>query len=240
MQNYLDLHRHAAVRYELLNHSDIALRLAVAQIIAGSDLWTVHADPQKANSDAIRESLATNKGEEKFADGRQIIRELLGWSEDIADTIIPVKNDWNRQIDIHEIFAKLIELEDEDVRRILTFVVAEALPCGSVMVEVLGNMLSVDMADHLRVDEVFLNLHRDKEAINAMLKQVGGKATADAHIASTAKVQKKIISDYLGGTRKGAKKDWQPRYMDFPMRGYTNRNGIVAIENWNSVKKQFA
>ena len=33
MQNYLDLHRHAAVRTELLGHQGIALRLAVAQII---------------------------------------------------------------------------------------------------------------------------------------------------------------------------------------------------------------
>ncbi len=221
MQNYLDLHRHSAVRTELIGHGDIALRLAVAQIIAGSSLWTIHADPQKANNDSIAESLATNKAEDKFAEERQAVRELLGWSDDVTDTIVPAKNDWQRQNDLHEILAKLIELDDATVTRILTFTVAESLPAGSTTVEVLGNLLSIDMADHWKVDDTFLDLHRDKEAINAMLKHIGGKRVADGNISATAKVQKKIIADYLDGTRQPQKKDWQPRYMDFPMRAYS-------------------
>lgn len=47
MQNYLALHRHSAVRTELLGQGGIALRLAVAQMIAGTSLWSVQADPQK-------------------------------------------------------------------------------------------------------------------------------------------------------------------------------------------------
>ena len=61
MQNYLTLHRHSAVRTELLNHPDIALRLSVAQTIASSYLWDIKADSQKADTAAIEESLATNK-----------------------------------------------------------------------------------------------------------------------------------------------------------------------------------
>lgn len=239
MQNYLDLHRHSVVRTELLSQNDIALRLAVAQIIAGSSLWTIHADPQKANTDAIAESLATNKAEDKFAEERQKVRELLDWSDDVADTIVPAKNDWQRQNDIHEMFAKLIELDDATVTRILTFVVAESLPAGSTIVETLGNLLSVEMGEYWQVDTAFLDLHRDKEAINAMLKHIGGKRVADGNISATAKVQKKIIADYLDGTRQPQKKDWQPRYMDFPMCAYTKRGGIPAIENWNSAKKHY-
>ncbi|MCP4183456.1 MAG: hypothetical protein GY761_09075 [Hyphomicrobiales bacterium] len=104
--------------------------------------------------------------------------------------------------------------------------------------------MSVDMADHWQIDETFLNLHRDKEAINTMLKHIGGKHVADGNISATAKVQKKIIVDFLDGTRKGGKKanngNWQPRYMDFPMRAYTKRGGIEQIENWKAVKKQYA
>ena len=244
MQNYLDLHRHSAVRSELLNHEDIALRLAVAQMIAGSDLWTIHADPQKTNTESIQESVATNKAEAKFAKERQAVRELLGWSGDEDATIVSTKNDWQRQNDIHQIFAKLIELDDAAVTRILTFIVAETLANGSAMVEVLGNILSVDMADHWQVDGTFLDLARDKEAINAMLKHIGGKRVADGNISATAKVQKKIITDYLDGNREGGKKtnngNWQPRYMDFPMRAYTNRGGIEAVDNWKAVKKYFA
>ncbi len=240
MQNYLDLHRHSAVRSELLNHGDIALRLAVAQMIAGSELWTVYADAQKASTDAIRDSLATNKAEDKFGDERQVVRDLLGWSIDTSDTITPAKNDWQRRDDVHEIFAKLIELDDGNITRILTFIVAETLANGSAMVEVLGNMLSVDMAESWQVDETFLDLARDKEAINAMLKHIGGKRVADGNISATAKVQKKIIADYLDGTRQPHKADWQPRYMDFPMRSYTKRGGIEAVDNWKAVKKHFA
>ncbi len=245
MQNYLDLHRHSSVRAELLNHQGIALRLAVAQVIAGSDLWQIYADPQKANSDVIKQSLTTNKAEDKFGIERDIIYKLLASLVDGGETIVPAKKDWQRHNDLYSIFAKLIELEDKDVTRIMTFVVAETLPCGSATVEVLGNLLSVETTDDWQVDRVFFDLLRDKEAINTILKQVGGKATADAHISSTAKVQKQIIRDYLNGTRKGGKKDcghvqWHPRYMDFPMRSYTKRGGLSAINNWNSVKKNFA
>ncbi|MEM9146198.1 MAG: ParB/RepB/Spo0J family partition protein [Pseudomonadota bacterium] len=48
MQRYLDLHRHAGVRLDLLTQPGLALRLAVAQTIAGSKLWTVEAEAQKA------------------------------------------------------------------------------------------------------------------------------------------------------------------------------------------------
>ena len=244
MQNYLELHRHAAVRSKLLNHAGIALRLAVAQMIAGSDHWSIHADPQKANNDAIADSLATNKAEDKFAVERQAVRDLLGGQEDESATIVPDKNDWQRHIDLPEFFAKLMKLDDEAITRILSFVVAETLSAGSVLVEILGNILSVDISESWSPDQTFLDLHRDKEAINTMLKHIGGKPVADGNISATAKVQKKIIADYLDGTRqsptKEGGKNWQPHYMGFPMRAYTKRGGINAIDQWKSVKKHFA
>ncbi len=240
MQNYLELHRHSAVRKELLNHSNIALRLAVAQIIAGSDLWAIHADPQKANSDAIAESLATNKAESAFSEERTKIRALLGIGRASDDTLVYRKDDWGKSHDVHQIFAKLITLSDDEVTNILTFVVAETLPAGSAMVEALGKLLSVDMADHWQPDQVFLDLLRDKEAINACLKHIGGKHVADGNISATAKVQKKIIADYLDGTRQPQKQHWQPRYMAFPFSAYTKREGIAAIAQWKAVKKRYA
>jgi ParB family chromosome partitioning protein len=48
-ENYLALHRHAIVRAELLSRPGIALRLAVAHIIAGSPLWSVRPEPQRAD-----------------------------------------------------------------------------------------------------------------------------------------------------------------------------------------------
>ncbi len=96
------------------------------------------------------------------------------------------------------------------------------------------------MAQHRSPDETFFDLMRDKQVVGAMLREVGGKATADAHVASTAKVQKKIVRDYLNGTRDGGKEGWQPRYMEFPMRAYTKRGGIPAMDTWNTVKHHHA
>lgn len=175
MQNYLDLHRHAAVRQKLLGANGVALRLAVAQIIAGSKLWEIKADPQKASTEAIAASLQTNKAEIPFSEERKKVRELLGLRGKNDLTIIPTKSEWNRSNDLYAIFGRLLELSDEEVTRILSFVVAETLPCGSALVEVLGKSLDVDLADFWQPDQTFFDLLRDKSALNAILKQLGGK-----------------------------------------------------------------
>lgn len=240
MQNYLDLHRHAAVRSELLNHQDVALRLALAQMIAGSDLWVVQSDPQKANTDAIKESLTANKAEDVFAQERAHVCSLLEMDHSAEVTLVYRKDDWGKCHDLHAIFAKLKSLSDDDVMRILTFVTAETLPCGSEMVEGLGAQLNVNMAESWQPDEVFFDLLRDKEAINGIVKELAGKASADAHISATAKVQKKIIQDCLNGTRTSKQANWQPRYIGFPCKAYAKRGGIDAIARWKRVKKHYA
>ncbi len=240
MQNYLDLHRHASVRTAVLSDQGVALRLAVAQMIAGSDLWSVQADPQKAASEAIAASLGGNKSEAAFAEERQAVLALLGFDSDAEDSVALRKGDWQNSRDPHVIFVKLATLEDSEVSRILTFVVAETLTCGSAMVEALGSHLNVDLTKDWHPDQAFFDLLRDKETINAMLKEVSGKVTADANITSTAKVQKKIIQDYLDGTRKGGKADWRPRYAAFPMKAYTKRGGLSAIVSWKAVKAHYA
>lgn len=243
MQNYLGLHRHCAVRSELLKNPDIALRLGIAQVIAGSPLWDVSAEPQKANSEAIKQSVSSNGWNVAFDKTRHDIESQLGMEkskdEDEAPTLVPRKSDWQRRVDVGDIFAALTKLDNKDVTRILTFVVAETLAVEPSLVEGLGNLMKVDMTAHWKLDETFFDLLRDKQAINACLKEVAGKNTSDAHVSSTAKVQKKIIKDCLDGTRANGKTDWQPRYMAFPMKAYTKRGGIDAIDAYKAVKKNF-
>lgn len=239
MQNYLDLHRHAAVRTELLSHSDIALRLVVAQIIAfAPDLWTVYAEPQKAFKTATAESLKSGKAETAFAEERAEILALLGIDTN-ENNVVPHRGDFDKERDLAEVFAKLLTLSDNEVLKVLNFVAAETLQSGTFMVEVLGKLFGTDMANYWQADDAFFDLLRDKDTINAMLKHIAGKATADAHVTSTAKVQKNIIQDCINGTRKPAKPDWLPRYMTFPMTDYTKRGGIDAIDKWRVVKRHF-
>ena len=212
MQSYLDLHRHSAVRTELLNHAGMALRLAVAQIIAGSYLWSVHAEPQKANTEAIGDSLKANKAEEVFATERQAVRELLDLpGEDDGEdagtdaTLVPLKSDWYPAPDIHAIFAKLIALDDATVTRILTFVTAETLGSGDGMVEVLGQSPESRYGRHIGNRTTHSSTYCETNpplTPSFSGTSCGTKRTADAHISSTAKVQKQIVRDYLNGTRQ--------------------------------------
>ena len=80
-------------------------------------------------------------------------------------------------------------------------------------------------------ENAFFDLVREKGAINAMLKHVGGKSVADANISSTAKVQKKIIGDYLTGEGRKKVKDWQPYYMEFPFKSYTKGGSGKLTDN---------
>lgn len=234
MQNYLALHRHSAVRSELLKHQGVALRFMLAGAIAGAK-----AEAQKAARDDIAESLQTNKAEKPFQEERQIIRELLDMEGDNHPTLLPRKEDWDRRIDVYTVFAKLLRLEDSDVLRILTFVAAEWLMVESPLVEVLGVMFKVDMQDHWQPDDVFFDLFKDKEAINAMLSEVGGEDVASGNLTATAKTQKQIVGNFLKGEGRDKVENWQPRYMAFPMQGYTKRGGIEAIDKWDNVKALF-
>jgi len=239
MQNYLNVHRHAAVRLELLSNLGLALRLAVAQMICGSELWSIYADPQKTANDSIKASLGENKAESEFAEKQKAVFALLELNASNDETVVPRKSDWNVSRDIHSIFAKLIVLDDETVNEILTFIVAETLPCGSMLVEALGQSPDVDMGKYWQVDECFFSHLRDKGAINAILKETAGKAVADAHITATAKVQKQLIRESLSAKPDTDAPEWQPRYMQFPMKSYTKQGGIAAKDEWKAVKKYY-
>jgi ParB family chromosome partitioning protein len=72
--DYVDLHRHAAVRARLADAPGIALRVAVAHMIAGSPLWSVRIEQQRAATHIV-ESVELSASEAAF-DARR--RAMLG------------------------------------------------------------------------------------------------------------------------------------------------------------------
>ena len=215
MQNYLGLHRHASVRSDVLGNSNTALRLIAAHMLAGSDLWMVRAEPQRTDKDVIATSLAANPAQMRFDAEREAIAGLLD-GEDTRD--------------VTAIFAQLSALGDDDVTRILTFLMAETLQAHTPLIEYLGQQLETDPMTDWSPDEVFVDLLRDKQVINAMVSEVAGDAAAKGNITATAKVQKGILKDCISGARDSDIAGWRPRYMAFPMGAYTDRGGIAAIE----------
>jgi len=233
MQNYLELHRHAAVTAELIQHPKIALRLMVAHAVGGSSLWRVEAEPQRANSDAIAASLTTSPANAALSKELKAVLGLLGLES--ASTLI---QRYYGDLSTLELFAKLLTLTDDEVMRILTFVIAESLDVGSSSVEAVGNHIQIDMANYWQPNDVFFGLLKGKNAANAALADVAGKTVADQHVTSKIADQKSIIRDCLEG-RNGRRQvtDWMPGYMKFPFQPYTENGGIRIGDAWQQVQE---
>ena len=236
MQNYLELHRNAAVRVELMNHVGVALRLMVAHAIGGSALWSVAPEPQYAANEAIGESVAKSKAQAVLDEEREAVLKLLNLPQH-GHTVTRATGDDYRTA---QLFAKLLTLTDADVYRVLSFVMAETLEAGAAAVEAVGNHLKIKMADYWQPDDTFFDLLKDKTVINAILKQVAGKRVADGNVAATGKTQKKIIEDCLAGENNRKKVEgWLPGYMVFPFKPYTKNGGIAIQDAWSRVKSSF-
>lgn len=217
LQNYLELHRHAAVRLALIAQPRVAMRLMVAHALAASGHWQVKAEPQAARSDAVAASLKDSAAQQAFAAERAAVVSLLALSDD-SETGVQSNGDSYRTASV---FARLLALSDKEVQRVAAFAMAETLAAGSAVVEALGVHLKVDARSTWTPDAAFFDLIRDKATVNAMLAEVAGKAVADANVAETGKTQKQIIADTLKGVNGRAKVvDWLPGVMAFPFRDY--------------------
>ena len=237
MQNYIELHRHAAVRVALLDHPGAALRLMVAHAIAGSGLWSVKPEPQQTRNEAVAASLAASASDATFAAKRGEVLALLGFSDEEIAVIGGNGDDAGTA----GLFVRLLGLPDDDVLRVLALVMGESLEAGSAVVEALGVHLKVEMGAVWQPDEAFFDLIRDRQVINAMLAEVAGKPVADGNVAEKLKTQKQIIRDSLAGTSGRTRVEgWLPGWMQFPVRAYTDRGGLRTADHWARVRPLFA
>jgi ParB family chromosome partitioning protein len=212
LANYIDLHRHAAVRLALIANPSVAFRLAVAHMAASSGNWSVKTDPQTTRNSAIRASVETSAAQAAFADEESVVRVLLGWNaEDDEDVFV--------RRETCDVFATLLALTDAEVARIAAFLMARSLACGSDVVEDVGARLQVDARRHWQADDTFFDLIRDRATVNGLLTEVAGEAVGKANVAEKAKTQKQIIRDYLKGANGRTKVEgWLPGWMAFPAR----------------------
>ena len=239
-QNYVELHRHGAVRHALLSEPGVALRMMVAHAIGGSALWHVQAEPGRAHTEAIDGSVKSSVAEALFEGARKSAAKLLGRPEGNA----PLARGRFDEFETATVFAQLLTLTDAEVMEVLATVMAETLAAGSLMVEALGNHLAVDMAQYWQPDEVFFEVLRDKQAINALLGEVAGRRVADRNLTATMKIQKGLIQKALtdkstGKTPAKSKADWCPRYFRFPFAAYTKRDNMAIADGWKRIRSLF-
>ena len=236
MQNYFGLHRHAAVRLELLNHPQLALRLAVAHMIAGSRLWQVRPDPQRADKPEIEASVMQSKAQQAFAEKRQSVCDLLGLDPDRSELVRPNGDDFQTVA----VFAQLLKLTDDEVLHVLAFAMAETLEAGTAIVEAVGVNTNTDMSSTWAPDDTFLALLAGKDVLHAILSELGGPSVADGNKGETAKVQKGIIRDFITGSNgRPQVQNWLPAYARFPAAAYTDRGGTGSGDSWKKVAALF-
>jgi len=219
MERYLELHRHALVRADLLAHPDIALCLTVAHMIAGSALWTIRPDDQRAPKPEIEASVMASPSQASFETERAEILKLLDMDEDWSELVRHTGDTyWTATL-----FAKLLKLSRENVLRILTFAMTETLQSGSCLVEMLGVLMGTKAETRWQADDTFLNLLKDKATINAVLSDIAGATVAEANANETGKTQKGIIHDCLtGGNGRKHIDNWVPNWLRFPVQGHTD------------------
>lgn len=225
--NYIDLHRHAAVRALLLSEPGIALRMMVAHVIVGSPLWRVEVEKQRAASDAIAESVEVSASEAAFDKARRAVLDLLGFDPETPTVV----GGYDGEHDIAGLFIRLAALSDEAVTSILPVVMGETLSVGSAEVELLGHITGTDMRTCWQDTTVLPDLIRDKQLLTAVVAEVAGADVAEANAGATTKVQRGILVDCLAGSNGRTKVDgWLPKWFAFPPSGYTTRGGIGCIE----------
>ena len=226
MATYIDLHRHAAVRATLTDHTHVALRLMVAHAVIGSPLWTIRTEAQATRNDTISESIENSPAEAAFDERRRAVLGVLGFDPD-APTVTGGNAD---AYGLTALFLRLLDLPDPCVMDVIAIVMGETLASGSAAVEVTGAYIGVDMARWWQADTAFFGLLRDREVLTCIMAEVAGAVVANANATEKAKTMKSIITDNLDGTNGREKyENWVPRWMAFPPSTYTSRGGVGTV-----------
>ena len=215
LQNYLALHKVAAVRYALAQNPTVALRLAVACLIGGATHWSVRADRTAPHGPAVEASVATGAALAAFGDEWATVKAWISDSGD-RDLVGGIGGGERRTA---EVFTRLLDMPDEQVLKVLAVVTAETLVAGGGLAERLGERLQIDMRAHWQPDETFLELLTDKDALTRIAAEVGAAPAAKA----TGKELRAAIRRRLKGEGCQPVENWLPRYLEFPTRGYTDR-----------------
>jgi ParB family chromosome partitioning protein len=226
LQTYVDLHRHAAVRAQLLGHKGVALRLMVAHAIVGTHLWSVRIEQQTTRSEVIAESVEGCAAEAAFDRSRRAVLDLLGFSPD-APT---VTHGDDRDTAISDLFRRLLYLPDPAIIEIVAVVMGETLAAGGPLIEAVGLHVGVDMARWWRADDALFELIRDRELLDAIVAEIAGPVVAGANATEKSKVLKTIVRNHLDGADGRRRVEhWVPRWMQFPPSAYTARGGVGTV-----------
>ncbi|WP_341197228.1 ParB/RepB/Spo0J family partition protein [Hyphomonas chukchiensis] len=226
LAQYIGLHRHGAARATLLSHPGIALRLTVAHAIVGSALWTVRRHEFLARKEDIQASVDGSRATAKMNAAGDHVHRLFE-----AHGLASLRANGDAY-HLSEVFAALLGMDDTETLNVLAFVMADTMEAGGPIVEAVAVATETDMVAYWKPEPVFLDLVRDKRAINAMVADIASPSTAKASLTDTGKAQKELIWNRIIGEGCEASPDWRPGWMQVPPTRIVTNAGSQPADAW--------
>src|SRR3546814_17310057 len=98
---------------------------------------------------------------------------------------------------------------------------AESLEAGTALIEMLGRHLKLDMAETYAVNDVLLDLVKDREVLDRLVADVAGQQEAAENARAPGQGNRKSVSAGLTG-KNGREKvsGYLPRAMELPQSCY--------------------
>lgn len=222
LRRYVELHRHAIIRTRLLAHPGMALRLLLAHTIAGSALWSVRTETQRADKPETEVSVAESAANAAFDAARVELLSRIGLPLDLRQIVGEVAS-------LEEASAALLRLDDEELGQVAAVVMGETLEASGRGVYLLSACLDLNPASLWQADEAFFTLLRDRKVLCAIVAELAGPEIARANGRAPSKVLKAIIRDCLTGQNGRSRVDgWVPRWLDNPAGTYLDTSAALC------------
>ena len=233
LAQYIGLYRHGAARATLLGHPEIALRLMVAHAIVGSALWTVRRHDFLARKEDIQVSMDGSRATAEMTAAGNHVCSLF---ETHGVASLRANGDVYH---LSEVFAALLGMDEAETMSVLAFVMADTLEAGGPIVEAVAVATETVMAAYWKPEPVFLDLVRDKRAINAMVADIASPSVAKAALTDTGKAQKELVWNRIVGEGCEASPNWRPGWMQVPPTRLVERAGSPPADAWARIASLF-
>lgn len=234
LADYILLHRHAAAQASLASSPAIALRLMVAHTMTGSALWDVRPHELRARKEETQASVEASKSVAALSDAVAKTDALFE-----ALNTHPALRRNGDDYRLCELFSALLAMSDEEVLQVLASVMARTLEAGNSIVEAVLHVCGTDLSAGWAPDPTFLDLTRDKRAINAMVADIATESLAASCRTDTGKAQKQVLANRISGEGCAANPDWRPGWMQVPPARLVEGAGSPPADAWSWVAGLF-
>jgi len=224
LANMTALIRHSTVAAAVLAKPRIALRLMVAQLLAGSDHIHAAREPRTPASGDIATTVAAMPSEAAQERARHAALQLLGLDGD--DTLFHRHGTAAHKTQLLE---KLLALSDREVMAVLAVIAAETLDLTSPLIDTLAAATGADCAatwtcaETTDAEGVLLGMVRSRAVIASIAADVlDAEDAAIAANATIAEARGRILARLATLKEKGraAAAPWTPRWLAFPEGNY--------------------